>query len=131
MGFAITDKIGHYLKTMKSIDLGEKYGESVASPTQPVMDKKHYPSFHIEGDEDLGLPKEGEMTICFCVTNESRSENADGKKHYSCTVEVRSIEDVDDEEPEAPAHGSDKAVSDVLDSLMEKHMAAKKGGEDY
>lgn len=86
-----------------------------------------YPNFHYEGAKELDLPDEGEMTIKFRKTSETSSVDKSGKHFYSCTIEVQSICDVEGGEvdDDAPAHGSDKSVSDLLDSLMEKHMKEK------
>jgi hypothetical protein len=114
----------------KEISLAREYPTdspmsiSAASPRGP-----DYPTFHYEGPEELDLPDKGELTIKFRKTSETSSVDKSGKHWYACTIEVQSICDVDDgdedDQPEAPARGSDKAVSDILDSLMEKHMESK------
>jgi hypothetical protein len=98
--------------------------------SEPSKDKKHYPSFHIEGKESLDLPESGEMTIAFKRTNETRSVNEDGEKRYSCTIEVTKILDMEEEADEAPAHGSDKSVSDILDGLMKAHEKAGNSSDE-
>jgi len=118
----------------KSIDLGQSYEACCPSPMKEGEKTKHYPSFHYEGDTSLDLPKEGSMEISYKVTSEANSENRDGKKHYSCTIEVISIDEVEseDEEDISPAHGADKSVSDLLDGLMKAHMAKNdKAKEGY
>jgi hypothetical protein len=96
-----------------------------------IDDKKpQYPTFHYTGTDSLDLPEDGEMTIKFHVVSETETSK-DGKHRYECVVEVRAIEDVAEETDEAPAHGADKSVSDLLDSLMEKHMSEKNGKSEY
>ncbi len=119
---------------MKSIDLGQTYGD-MCCPSPMKMDSKeetkHFPSFTYDGEEELGLPKEGIMEVSFRVVRETRSENSDGKKNYSCTVELRSIIDFEgEEEMEAPAK-SDMTVSDALDALMKEKMKSSKKKESY
>lgn len=109
---------------MKPIDLGMSYEESM--PVSPKEDrKKHYPTFTYEGDEEMELPEEGKMTIHFCKVASTESER-NGKKHYSCTVEVKHILDVDagDYEDDAPTKKYNGA-EDALDRLMEKKMKEK------
>lgn len=108
----------------QAIDLGatneERYGMSGPSPvsTSDNDSKKHYPSFRYSGDKELELPKDGEMTVEYCITEEVSSER-DGKHHYECQIEVRKILDVkgepDDDEDEQP-----QKVGDILDGLMAK-----------
>lgn len=107
---------------MKSIDLGMSYDNP--GPVSTDSSKQHYPSFHYEGDESLDLPHEGTMTIRFKKPSSSVSER-DGKKHYSCTVEVLSIEDVDAEEDESPTRKHNDS-EEALDSLMSERMKGKK-----
>lgn len=88
--------------------------------------KKRYPTFTYEGDEEMELPKEGKMTVHFCKVASSESER-NGKKHYSCTVEVKHILDVDaeDYEDDAPTKSYNKDSENALDELMEKKMKEK------
>jgi hypothetical protein len=113
---------------MKTIDLGMSYDGPCEATMAVVKDsepRKHYPSFHYEGDEDLGLPKEGTMTVKFKKVGSSRSERGD-KTQYSCTVEVHDIVDVGGERDERPARSHDES-SAVLDKLMAEKMAGKRG----
>ncbi len=110
-----------------SLELDRNYGSPIAASDK--QREPEYPSFHYEGEKELELPDEGEMTIHFRKTSSTSSVDKDGKHHYACTVEVQSFCDVDgadDNEDISPAHGSDKSVSDLLDGLMEKHMESKK-----
>lgn len=95
------------------------------SDTGPIeISKEHYPSFHYEGSESLELPHEGTMTVRFKKTASSVSER-DGKKHYSCTVEVRSIEDVEADKDDSPTRKHNDS-EDALDKLMSNRMKGKK-----
>lgn len=103
-----------------SIDLAITYGDSplaVSDKTEPV---KHYPTIHYEGPEDLNLPDEGEMTVKYKVVETTESER-NGKKTYRCTIEIQSIEEVnegdDDDANEAPSKNYDDASS-ALDKLV-------------
>jgi hypothetical protein len=75
------------------------------------------------GQKDSDLPEEGDDNPLLQAL-ETSSTDKDGKRFYECRIEVQAIKDVE-EETEAPAKGSDKSVSDILDSLMEKHMESK------
>lgn len=107
------------------INLGMSYDGPSGSIAIKDSDepKKHYPSFHYSGDQELGLPKSGEMTVRFKEVESSHSDR-DGKKTYSCTVEIREILDVEAESDERPAKSHDES-SAVLDKLMEARMRSK------
>jgi hypothetical protein len=93
------------------------------SPTSGKPRDPDYPTFHYDGKKELDLPDEGEMTIKFRKVSSTSSVNKEGEHRYACTIEVRSVCDVEGEsDDESPAHGSDKSVSDLLDSLMKKAM---------
>lgn len=104
------------------IDLGMSYDE-MASPQMVSEKKKHYPTLRIEGDEKVELPEEGTMTVHFCKVASESSER-DGKKHYSCTLEVKHILRVkaDDYEDDAPTKKSSRGAEDALDALMKERM---------
>lgn len=97
-------------------------------PVSPRDDHEHFPTFHYDGKESLDLPEEGILKVHFRKIASGMSER-DGKKQYSCTVEVRHILDVkaeeydeDDVEPPTRKHNeSDKA----LDELMEKKIKSR------
>ena len=115
---------------MKNIDLAMDFG----GPSEPMSPKEnHYPTFTYDGPEELGLPNSGTMTIRF---KEVRRETSDrgGKKHYSCTIEVREIVSAKGEKDIRPAK-TDKSAEDALDGHMKdmmkkKHMVEDKD-EDY
>lgn len=115
----------------KEISLAREYDNELGSPVMAQTERgPDYPTFTYSGSKELDLPDEGEMTIKFRKVSETSSVNKDNKHYYECRIEVQSICDVegddDDSEVEAPAKGADKAVSDVLDSLMKAHMESKK-----
>lgn len=95
------------------------------------MSEEHYPSFHYEGEQDLGLPDEGEMTVKFRKTSSSTSER-DGHKRYSCTVEVKKILNVEGEKDDSPTK-RDTSGDDALDAIMVAVMKKKnkKNKESY
>jgi hypothetical protein len=87
------------------------------------MDKKHYPTIHISGEESLGLPKSGTATIRFRVVEESESHRG-GKENYSCVLEVLTLSDVAKTgRGDNPKSGSE--AEDALDKL------AKAKNSDY
>lgn len=99
--------------------LGQSYSETMPSP---MKDKEYFPSFTYEGDKSLDLPEEGEMTIKFKRRRETETTDEDGKTHYSCTVDVTEIVDVEDTEQET----AEPKTEEILDKLMEKIQAEKK-----
>jgi hypothetical protein len=118
------------MRDTKEISLELYYGDmpSVAGSANLEKREPSYPTFHYEGKEELDLPDEGEMTITFRKTSSTSSVDKKGEHRYACTIEVQSIcdvEDGDEDDIEAPAHGSDKSVSDLLDDMMKKHVEAK------
>lgn len=109
------------------IDLGMNYDDM--GPME--VSEEHYPSFHYEGPEDLGLPDEGVMKIHFCKTASGMTER-DDKKRYSCTVEVKKILDVEAEKDDSPTK-RDRSSEDALDAIMAAVMKKKnrKDKENY
>lgn len=106
-----------------NIDLGKERDLTV--PTG-LSKEKYYPRFTYDSDEEMKLPKEGEMIIYYRkVANEERT-GEDGKTRYSCTIEVRKLESVDSEdEVEAPASNRGKDTESALDALVAAHMKSK------
>lgn len=106
-------------------DLGYSY-DDMPQPVGPGGDnKKMYPTFHYEGPEDLELPKDGTMTIKFKKTSSSEREGRDGKKTYSCTVEVKELVSVNGEKDNSPSK-RDKSAEESLDRLASEKMRSKK-----
>ena len=86
-----------------------------------IKDELHYPSFTVEGDKDLGLPYEGTMLVRFCKREETSRTDSDGKKHYSCQIQVKEIISVEgDEDSEAPSKSYGKDTEAALDALAKK-----------
>lgn len=109
----------------------EGYGPELALSSPSKDREPDYPSFHYDGKKELDLPDEGEMTIKFRKVSSTSSVNKAGEHRYACTIEVRSICDVEDgDEDDSPAHGSDRSVSDLLDSLMEKATKERNGNSE-
>jgi hypothetical protein len=83
-------------------DLGvsskEEFGGSLGmmSVAPEGSGAKHYPSFHYSGPEELELPDEGKMEICFSKTSETSRVLPSGKRWYECTIEVKCFGDVED-----------------------------------
>lgn len=110
---------------MKPIDLGISYDEHMTpSAVKQEAPSKHYPAFHYDGEQELDLPAEGEMVIKFRKTSSSVSEREDGKRHYSCTVEVREIVDVKEDEDSKPVAKYNNA-EEALDKLMSEYRSKK------
>ncbi len=109
-----------------NIDLGESYENYPSPQTASEPEGKRYPSFFIETDEDLDLPKEGEMTISFKRTSETHSESDPGGERYCCTIQVNKIVAVDGKETSTPSKKYDEA-GDALDAIMN---ALKNKSED-
>lgn len=102
------------------IDLGHKMDQGLCSAPEPVNPaRKWYPSFNYSGSEELDLPKEGTMTIKFCVTREVE-EKRDGKEHYSCEIEVKEILEVEGEEEVGAPTKSGTEAGVALDDLARK-----------
>jgi hypothetical protein len=120
----------------KEISLAREYDHE--GPLAVAMPDRgpDYPTFTYSGKKELDLPEEGEMTVKFKKVSETSSTNKDGTHYYECRIEVQSICDVEDDgdeddAPEAPARGSDKSVSDILDGLMKAHMENSDSKESY
>jgi hypothetical protein len=98
------------------IDLGRKSeypGQPIGLPQ--TDEKAYYPDFQYSGDKELDLPKEGTMTIRYCVTREVE-EKRNGKDWYQCTVEVKEILSVEGEKDDMPTK-RDTSASDALDAI--------------
>lgn len=109
-----------------NIDLGKSTEGLNSIPAAPSAPEKYYPRFTYDGDEEMELPKEGEMTIYYRkVGNEERTDEQ-GKTRYSCTIEVRKIESVDSEdEADVPAKNRGKDTEAALDALVAAHKKSK------
>ena len=109
------------------------YGD-LGGPLSSLPDKKGddvYPSFHYSGPKELDLPDSGEMTICFKKSSETSKVRRDGSHWYECCIEVQSIKDVDDDEPESPTR-RDTSAGDALDKIRDTVMAARgEGNSSY
>jgi hypothetical protein len=97
-------------------------------------DEVVYPHFHYCGPLDLELPDACELLVKVVKREETSYVGKDGKHWYECKIEVRTINKVDGEEPEAhiPARSYD-AASDALDKIareLSKKHENDEGGED-
>jgi hypothetical protein len=110
-----------------SLAMDELSGVSVPTLAEPKDREPDYPSFHYDGEKELDLPDEGEMTIRFRKVSETSSVNKQGEHRYACTIEVQAICDVEgEEEPDEMYSDKAKGTEDALDALkemMEKHLA--------
>lgn len=121
---------------MKNVDLDlgqtskEMYGEPTGTLTKSdEPDRKHYPSFHYEGPEELPIPDQGKMTVEYAIVRSTNSKDRDGKEHYSCDVEIREICCVD-KGVEQPTK-RDTSTEDALDRLMDVLRGeSEEGGEE-
>lgn len=105
-----------------NIDLGYSFKDMVESPSE-VRDEKMYPSFHVESDEKIDFPHEGEMTIKFKKTSSEMREGKNGDR-YSCTIEVRKIVEMYPAKDNRPSK-RDKSAEESLDALAANRMKEK------
>lgn len=98
------------------IDLKIKM-ESASIPEPP---DDYYPTVHIERKEPFELPEEGTMTVTFKRISVEDSER-DGKKRFSCTLELRSIDKVNGKKvSKAEAEDSDYTKREkIIDDLRD------------
>jgi len=115
-----------------NVDLGQKGPDSPMLASSKPSDEPYYPSFHYDGDEPLNLPKEGTMVVKYIVRSETES-NRDGKDHYSCTIDVKSIVSAEGSDKASPGKSYTKDTEDALDKLAEERSGKteKDEGEDY
>lgn len=101
----------------KEIDLGREseYGPGGPISVNSSRDKVFYPEFHYAGPNELDLPKEGTMTIKFCVTREVEETRGD-KDWYQCDIQVEKILSVKGEKDIRPSK-RDMSAEDALDAL--------------
>lgn len=101
-------------------------------PVDVKKDDVHYPTVHIESDKKIDFPKEGTMEVQFKKIRSEHSTGPNGDR-YSCTLELRYIEEIDGEAPEvkAPAKGRDKEAEDALDSIAKEVMAKRSKSKEY
>jgi hypothetical protein len=102
---------------MKSIDLGKKCELGCPVSEAPKQDEPemHYPSLFIEGGPELkDLPKEGTMTVKFKRASIEERTSRDGKTRRTLTLDILSIEDVSEAEPEKENREA------ILDKLAEE-----------
>lgn len=91
----LSRQIDAALNQFKALDLGmsdeERYPSCGIGGYDPK--KKTYPSIYLSGPKDdfMDLPDSGEAVIKYQVTRRS-TEETDGKKRHSLTLEVRSID---------------------------------------
>ncbi len=112
-------------------DLGQTYEERYGSIETPVgvgdrKDEKQYPSFtYSDNDEPLDIPKRGKMLIEYEETRREET-TVNGKKHYECRIDVRTIISVEG------AKKSEKAekAGDALDAIKEALEAASENDHD-
>jgi hypothetical protein len=110
---------------MESIDLAMGHDKAEVAPEMP---EEYYPTLHIESDEQIDFPHEGEITFHYKKVSSSMNER-DGKMHYSCTLEMHEILDME-ANTEEDTRSESKKTEDVLDSHMaemEKQSRKSKG----
>jgi hypothetical protein len=108
------------------IDLAEKMSE----PSCPMNDmgKPYYPSVHLTKDKEYPFPDEGTMVVKFKVTSRSENER-DGKKTYSCTLELRAIEKIEDKKANKKTDAYAER-SEILDRLRDALKEGNPGNPD-
>lgn len=109
------------------IDLGVKPSDrwkgAMLSPMKPEgepSDEKQFPVLHYCGPEELDLPDEGRMTVCFKKVSETSSTRSDGSHWYECDLEIHCICEVEDKDEEmgTPSRRNNEAES-ALDTIAE------------
>lgn len=89
-----------------------------------TKDMEHYPSLHLEWNDDYQLPESGEMTVKFRKVSETNSKHG-GKSRQSVTLDIISIEEVkkgkvkssDEDEEE---YDKEESSADRLDKMAEE-----------
>lgn len=110
-----------------NIDLGQKYHSPCACKDAEMEEKEvYYPTLHVTSEDELELPREGEMVIRFRKVASEMSEDKEGKKRYSCTIEVQKIVGL---YPEKDELKREPKTSDVLDEIAETVIAARNKGK--
>ena len=108
------------------------YGGDPCCPKGPGSSEPSvvYPSFHYTGSEELGIAKEGAMTVKYKVVSTEESDR-NGKHKYECTVEVHEIVSAkgEDDDDERPAR-SNTSAADALDALMKAAVEQHESGEN-
>lgn len=109
------------------IDLGMK-PHGLSAPQEFDPEEPRYPRTTVESHEPLNLPDNGTITFHYTKKGE-RNEIIDGKKHYSCDLELHVILDAeaDDEHPEEEKSDA-KKTSEALDAHAEEYMKKNKKG---
>lgn len=115
----------------EKIDLGTKSSPLEApTPVNDSVERVHYPSIYISGETELDLPEEGFARVEFKRVRCSESKDENGKMHYTCDLEIRSIqpcegeEEEEEDEDEAPTKSGSEAAS-ALDSLLKEYLKSK------
>jgi len=95
--------------------------------TEPVSDKPYYPTLHIETDEKIDFPHAGTITLHYKKTSSSMNER-EGKKHYSCTLEMQEILDMEGDKEEDTRTTSRK-TEDALDKIADEYGKKNRKGD--
>jgi hypothetical protein len=105
---------------MKSISLAEKNNLAVINRLSDAQE--YFPSVTLRETGGVKLPDAGTITFEFRKVR-SEEDLQDGDKKYRCTLELRAINDIiEDEKDSKPASNKNKDASDALDKLREKKM---------
>jgi len=105
------------------VDLGYKMD---MGPSSASMNKKMWPTLHLEWPGKYDLPESGEMTVKFVKTGENKSKGPDGKMRYTVDLEIKSIESV--EEGEVEESEKEESGSDALDRHMKDKVSESDEG---
>ena len=97
-------------------------------PSPVKMDEPYYPTLHIETDEKIDFPHEGTITLHFKKTS-SNMRDSNGKKHYSCTFEMREILDMEADEEEEDTRTTSRKTEDTLDGYAREYEKKNKKGD--
>jgi hypothetical protein len=106
---------------MKSIDLGRKM-DTLAEPISPKKTEKVYPTLWIdEAEGELELPDSGTMTISFVMKEKTERETENGKT-CSYRLEVRSIDDLKEDESSEPEENTERNMDKAVASYKKTYV---------
>lgn len=114
---------------LKAVDLGYTY------PTYPYdspssQTKKRYPSLYIDDREnEIDLPLNGTAKVKFKMVSKTTRQDEDGKKKHSASIEIQSIDPVEEEIEAQPGAAKPlKLLKSELRDIIELGARRKKIG---
>ena len=82
----------------------------------PDVEKEHYPSVHLSGEEDYNIPESGIMTVRFSRNSKTEIEMKDGKKRCDVSFDLLEILDI---KPDKKAE-MDESAEEALERLKKE-----------